>query len=433
MHPSTNASARDRLPSLRHLRALLLMCEGKSLRAAASEMHVTQPALTLALAGLEAHYGTPLFKRRTSGLESTSASTALSQRVERCLAYLRDMARLASPGADARATERVLNVITIPQIRAVAAISQVRGFTGAAALMGIRAPSVHRSLTELEGILGARLLRRVSGGAELTAVGQDIARLAGLALAELRAATDDVNEVRNVLEGRISIGSVHVSASGIIPAAIIRMSAEFPGATFSVKELDYDVMMEALRSGRLDFICSNVRPQLPPDVMGQQLFESELCIVCRKDHPVLRNGSPSLAELAAYPWVGADASTGAMVRFREMFRNEGLEPPKITVESLLFEVKRALLLGSNFLAVATRAEIIRNHDFDSIEIAMRIAPSGLRPVWLLSRRDWKPTRLQDRFSVTLLEILDDASTARTGAPPQFDITEAGSATCVLPV
>jgi DNA-binding transcriptional LysR family regulator len=86
------ASIRNRL-RLRHLRLLVALAERHSLRAAAEDMAMTQPAATKALQELEELVGLPLFTRHTRGMIPTVYGTAVThyaQVVFEDLAKLRD-------------------------------------------------------------------------------------------------------------------------------------------------------------------------------------------------------------------------------------------------------------------------------------------------------------------------------------------------------
>src|SRR5688500_20229735 len=59
-----------------------------SLSAASRAVHLSQPAVTLAAAGLESHFGTRLLLRRSSGISLTPAGQICLLRIERALAQL---------------------------------------------------------------------------------------------------------------------------------------------------------------------------------------------------------------------------------------------------------------------------------------------------------------------------------------------------------
>lgn len=63
--------------TLRHLRIFLRVCEEKTMTKAAVGLHMTQPAVSLAIRELEAHYNTLLFERLGHSLHLTEAGQRL--------------------------------------------------------------------------------------------------------------------------------------------------------------------------------------------------------------------------------------------------------------------------------------------------------------------------------------------------------------------
>ncbi|WP_160121625.1 LysR family transcriptional regulator [Rhodovarius lipocyclicus] len=392
-------------PNLRQLRLFLLVASGLSLRAAAREMLLSQPAATLSLAGLEQRYGVELFERRSTGLLRTRPGAALAHRVERCFGYLhRALARLRAGQEGGPKPEHSLSMLTLPQMRALIAMAEHGGFSAAAAELGLRPPSLHRAVGELEQVLGVGLVHRERAGASLNAAGHELAAQCNLALSELRAAREEINEIKGLMEGRIAVGAVRLSAAGLLPAAITRLSGELPRVSFLVIQDEYEAMFQALRSGRIDYMCSTLRPNIPKDLAGEEICQSELCVICRQGHPLTRLPGITARDLLAYRWVTPHPRTGAAARFRAIFEAEGLPPPAATVETRLFELTRGLVMDGDFLAIAARSEVAHDHSLEALHILPVPVPAAARPVWLVSRRDWSPTWLQRRFADTIRAV-----------------------------
>src|SRR5438105_1491707 len=77
-------------PNLRHLMLFDQVVRRGSVSAAARTAHLSQPAVTQAVAQVEAALGARLLHRSYSGLELTGAGRGAAQRVDRALQMLRD-------------------------------------------------------------------------------------------------------------------------------------------------------------------------------------------------------------------------------------------------------------------------------------------------------------------------------------------------------
>ena len=393
-------------PNLRHARLFLMVAEGASVHATAHRAGLTQPAVTLCLTALERFYNVALFERRPAGLVATKYGTVLAKRVARCVAFLTGAVRKASRETDASSQriEKLLRTLTISQLRALVAMDHYRGFGAAADGLGLRVPSVHRAIGELEGALGAELVYREKRTARLNTLGHEIALLFNLGLEELRSAAAEIKESDGLLEGSITVGAVRTAAAGVLPAAIRRLSTQLPAARYIITNDQYDEMLLELRAGRLDCMVSTSRPNVPADFVTEELCQSEVRIICREDHPLTGRSEISARELAGYRWIGHPPRTGIAIRLRAMFEQEGVTPPVVTAESELFELTRSLVLSGEFLALVVRSDFDDDHLLHGLAVLNKPVPNAGRPIWLITRRNWKPTRLHQRFVDVLREV-----------------------------
>ncbi|HSX72909.1 MAG TPA: LysR family transcriptional regulator, partial [Shinella sp.] len=112
--------------NLRHLRAFMQVCETGSLNRAAAELNVSQPSVTVALAGIEARFGAKLLERYAAGSQPTAAGTVLLARLRRMddqLAAALGQALGASVQRDPALMAKTLARIGFRQIEALIALS----------------------------------------------------------------------------------------------------------------------------------------------------------------------------------------------------------------------------------------------------------------------------------------------------------------------
>ena len=123
------------IPNLRHLRAFAAAVEHGGATRAAERIHLSQPAVTQALAKLEARLGAKLFVVGADGMRPTEIGRLFHDRVARALALIETGAREAL-GADARrpgdGVARFARLLTVAQLRALAAMQFNRNFSLAA-------------------------------------------------------------------------------------------------------------------------------------------------------------------------------------------------------------------------------------------------------------------------------------------------------------
>ena len=392
------------LPNLRHVRLVMLISEGLSLRKAAQRLRLTQPAVTLGLGTLEDQYGAQFFERRVAGLTQTPFGAAFARRAARCMFYLsRALSRFCSEPErpSVERLEKLLSLLTIPQLRALVAMDEHEGFRPAAESLGLSVPSLHRAIGHLEAGVGEKLVHREKYGASLNFLGHETAVLFSLALRELRSASIDINTLNGHIEGAVTVGCVRVTASVLLPEAIHECVKAFPGARFLVVHNQYEDMLEHLRGGRMDYICSTARKDIPRDFRTEKLCSSELCIICGPDHPLAGKRNIDAKMLAEFPWIASEPGTGARVRMNAMFELEGVPLPAVVVTTHQFSLIHSLLLQTNFLSLTTRSGTGEDYALSGLCILDKKVPDPCRDVWLLSRHDWEPTLIQEEFVKTL--------------------------------
>jgi DNA-binding transcriptional LysR family regulator len=114
---SVHKTSLSTLPSVRQLRALAAIYHTGSVSAAAQQLALTQPAVTVLLRELEARLGLKLFDRSTRNLRRTDAAAQAIGYAERALAELEGMAStMAQPAGAHEGRFRIAATAAIAQL-----------------------------------------------------------------------------------------------------------------------------------------------------------------------------------------------------------------------------------------------------------------------------------------------------------------------------
>ena len=387
------------LPSLRHLRMFIAVGRSNSVTRAAEICHVSQPAVTQAMARIAQETGHVLFHRSPQGLFLTDAGEVLAHRALRALRLLdaatEDMARSVRVQA------------TWAQLSALIAVTEMENFTLAARRLGLAQPTVHRSTSALEQSAGVTLFQRTAHGLITTRAGQNLAQAARLAMAEIDQAASDLAALAGREIGRIVIGALPLSRSGWLPGAILEFRKQRPSFPFEVIDGRYDELLTGLRRGEIDMMLGALRRPSPiADITQERLFDDEVVVVARRDHPLLARPEIPVGSLSQYPWVMPRRSTPIRGILDMLLEGQA---PTTVIETSSVIMMREILRGSDHLGGLSRMQA-------EVEgAALAILPVGLpgatRPIGLTTRAGWEPTRAQREF----LDILRQ-SAARLTAP-----------------
>ncbi len=387
--------------NLRHLHAFQEVARRKSISAASRAVHLSQPAVTQAIANVERYFGALLFNRSNAGMALTEAGRVCAERVERAMGQLRDGVAEAT-----RSTQRegrghkpdLERLMTSAQLHALIAVVEQGSFSLAARASRVSKPTIHRAARDLERVSGVVLFERTSFGVQPTFEAERLARRARLAFAEIVQARAELSALRGGEAGSTMIGAMPLARSFLVPRALIEFTAEYPNHSVSIIEGPYENLMSALRIGAADFLVGALRdPLLYKDVAQEHLFDDPLAIILRSGHPLAHEKKVSIRRLAKYPWIAPRIGTPLRAHFDQLFANAGLTAPLRPIECNSLIAARALLLESDRVMLLSVHQI--HYELDAGLLTALPHPGGsvVRPIGLTVRRDWQPTAAQRRL------------------------------------
>lgn len=384
--------------NLRHLQAFCESARRGSINAASRAVHLSQPAVTQAIAGVERYFGARLLARSSSGVAPTPAGTTCLARIGRALAQIHE----GLAGSAERA-------ITLTQLRTLVAIVDRQSLARAAESLAVSLPTAFRAARTLERASGTSLFERTSFGVRPTNDATRLARRASLAFAEIEQARAELAALRGADTGRTVVGTMPLARSGIVPKALIAFTAEYPAHGVSILEGPYADLIAALRDGRADFLVGAMR-QLArgDDVVQEHLFDDPLAIVLRSRHPLAGRSRVRAEELARYPWIAPRAESPLRAQFEALFAAAAVRPPRVPIECNSLVAARAMLLESDSLMLSSARQI--RYELASGQLTTLPHPRGdvVRAIGVTVRRDWLPTRAQERLLTLIREEARDA-------------------------
>jgi LysR family transcriptional regulator of gallate degradation len=386
--------------NLRHLHTFREVARLGSVSAAARAVHISQPAVTQAITGLERFFGSPLLLRRNTGVALTPAGEVCLARIERSLSQLRDALGEATRGA--ASTRDAGRQVRAGQLDALGAVVEHGNFSIAARARGISQPSIHRAARELEKLLGVPLFEKTSFGITPTRDAENLARRVRLAFAEIEQARAEVHALDGADSGRTVIGALPLARSYLLPAALLEFTQLHPRHGVTIIEGTYEHLLSGLRSGESDLLIGALRDPAPAaDVVQEHLFDDPLAIVCRAGHPLTRLRRISTAALRRYQWIAPRTGSPLRVHFDALMASAELQPQGAPLECNSLAAARAFLLESDRIMLMSAHQI--HYEMQAGVLVALPHPAGkvVRPIGLTLRREWRPTANQQ----TLLQIL----------------------------
>jgi LysR family transcriptional regulator of gallate degradation len=345
---------------LRHLRAFLAVAEQGSANRAGAALYRAQSAVSRSIHKLEASLRVALFERRARGMLLTEYGRALLVRARRVQA---EMLRARSDLAAAvdRGTIRNAAIFGMfaheRRVRAFVALSDQHHMPSVAKALGITQPAVSLGVRQMEDTIGTRLFERTARGMLPTPAGAALTLRLKRVLAEMRHAVADIDALRGVTQGLVTVGVLPLSRTRLLPEAIARVVARYPGLRVATVEGSFEALSASLRAGDIDFILGALRPAgFASDLQGEALAEDELAIVARAGHPLAAR-RVSTRELARARWVLPRANTPNRLLFERAMHTRGIAPPEVVVETSDLAVLRGVLLNGDLLAAISPRQL----------------------------------------------------------------------------
>jgi LysR family transcriptional regulator of gallate degradation len=379
--------------SIRHLKVFDSVGQLHGVRRASEECHLSQPAVTQAIAKLEEQMGVMLLERRASGSYLNQFGLIFHRRTQRLFAQFEQaLAELGVPSKPIP-IPRIAGRISKTQIRSLISIVENGSFVQAARALGVSQPSLQRAARDLERNLRTPLYSQTASGIVATPAAAEFARKAKLALREIQWGIEEVEAARGNIGGEIVIGAMLLAGSVMLASVINEFASAYPNANVRILNGNADDMLRYLRTGDVDVVIGLLRDPAPEDLVHQALAETPYVVVARQGHPLQRKPNITLDDLADYEWIIGTPGASRRIRFEKLFA--GRRRPQTRIATCSLPTVRLLLTQSDRLTLLTSYELIYEED------ELTAVPFGpIEPVpWigLTTRENWLPTQLQANF------------------------------------
>ncbi|HWE82539.1 MAG TPA: LysR family transcriptional regulator [Gaiellaceae bacterium] len=240
-------------------------------------------------------------------------------------------------------------------LRAFAAVLELRGMTRAARRLHVVQSAVSQAVKRLEQEFGLQLLERRPDGVHPTPAGEALGRFAERILDNVALLEDEMASYRGHARGVVNVGVVSTLAVRLVAPLVRAVDAELPDVTLRIKEGIAGDLLESLRLGRLDLVAV-VSPVDGEDMKVVSTGQLRLNFVLRPDHRLADRREIAFAEVAEEQWVTFPKSNPARRWLDDNSRKAGFRPV-ISAEIETFTQMKAFVEAGHGIALAP-AELI---------------------------------------------------------------------------
>lgn len=205
------------------------------------------------------------------------------------------------------------------QLRAVVAVVDEQGFTGAAARLRVSQSTVSRAVAGLERDLGVRLLERDPRGQHrLSPIGERVVEHARYVLARMSMLEDIAQQSRSGHGGRLRIGTMP-SLGPVLARLAAAHQRRHPGDRVVLLEGKDTEVITWLEEGYVDVatVAENITARNDTQPLGSSGFElirDTWVAVMRHDHPLAGENGIRLPDLDDDPLLVSDGGCESLLR-----------------------------------------------------------------------------------------------------------------------
>lgn len=168
-------------------------------------------------------------------------------------------------------------------------VAKCKNITKSSENLFISQPAVSQTLKKMEENLGVSLFARSRKGMELTPVGKKIFEKVELALRNLSAIEQLIDEEKGLLRGELVIGAGSNVARKVLCKPIAAFVLDYPLVDIRIVEGVQVKMIEALKSGEINFVLTQFNEKI--NLPFEAVFETQYCFVksanCEADRFVM--------------------------------------------------------------------------------------------------------------------------------------------------
>ena len=265
-------------------------------------------------------------------------------------------------------------------------VAQHRSISRAAEMLYSNQPNVTRTIKNLEQTLDCILFVRSNRGVTLTPEGEKLYAHVRVAMEQIQAGEQALEEEANLQSGMISIGSSEIALHRILLPLLESFRQKYPGIRLRIYNSNTKQAVSVLKDRLVDFSL------VTPPIDSKHGFErTDLTTfrevpICGKAYADLTRSPLSLAQLVTYPLISLCKGTSTHQLYTDWFHKHGLTfTPDIeaaTADQILPMVRANLGIG--FIPEYAAEDAARNGEVSILHLLER-PPE--RTICLLKRTD----------------------------------------------
>jgi LysR family transcriptional regulator, regulator for genes of the gallate degradation pathway len=375
---------------LRKIWLAIMVAERGSFSDAAAAVGISQSAASRAIESLETEFQCALFERRGHSVKATRQGEILLSRAKRAREQLRGA---ASEFGETRAEAVFGDMMRASdhEYRAFIAVYNQTTVSQAAFSLGIKQPSISRSLSRLELRLKQDLFERRSFELRATQIGHKLVVPFKLMFRELDQAREEIKLDLGNRQGQVVVGCLPPTRTRLVPGAILALISEYPDVKVRVIDGIFPALFAMLMHGEMDILVGTLRNPLPEGTNAEIMLYDRVSIVVRPEHPLMRQDVVTLDDCLRYDWILPNSPAPLRQFFDKVVQSHGSNFPVRYAEVDSVMVGRSLLCNSDRIAILSYFQVEQEVRWGRLSTVPVLLPDAGRKIGILTKAGYQPT------------------------------------------
>lgn len=233
----------------------------------------------------------------------------------------------------------------LASLSAFIAVAETGSFSLAAARLHLTQPAVSKRIAALEQQLEVRLFDRLGRETGLTEAGRALLPRAYRIINVLDDTRRALANLHGEVSGQLVLATSHHIGLHRLPPLLRRFTRQYPAVALDIRFMDSEVAYEDVLHGRAELAVITLAPETAWPVKAERIWSDPLDFVAAPEHPLARQTSLGLADVAAYPAVFPGGNTFTHHIVSRLFEHEGLAPNIAMSTNYLETIKMLVSIG----------------------------------------------------------------------------------------
>ncbi len=257
----------------------------------------------------------------------------------------------------------------LAQIEGFIEIARQGNMRRAAYALSISQPALSARLQALEEELAAVLFRRTHAGMVLTPAGRAFLPHADRAIEAISSGASLVRGLEHGVIGELALAVAPAVSAYVLPELLVRFTERHPDVRLLVRTGHSEEIVDLVVRGEVEL--GIVRQLRDARVRSRPLYEDELVLVARPDHPFAAAGTVDVSEISHAQLILFDRTSSYYDVTNALFRVAGVLPRGVTEVDNIEAAKRMVErgLGVALLPGTAVADALTAGSLREIELA----------------------------------------------------------------